>query len=78
MAWSGLGTEKARGERFNLGHDRLSNAGGGIERLLNPPDEHRRIHPTAPAIRLDAMAGFAYVDGASITIVKIAVHKLEI
>ena len=32
----------------------MSNAGGGIERLLNPPDEHRRIHPTAPAIRLDA------------------------
>jgi len=39
----------------------LSNAGGGIERLLNPPDEHRRIHPTAPAIRLDATGAFFFV-----------------
>jgi hypothetical protein len=23
-----------------------------LNRLLNPPDEHRRIHPIAPAIRL--------------------------
>ena len=23
-----------------------------------PPDEHRRIHPTAPAIRLDATGAF--------------------
>ena len=30
-AWSALGTEKEKGERFSLGHDRLSGAGGGSE-----------------------------------------------
>jgi hypothetical protein len=36
MAWSARITAKVSGERFNLGHDRWSNAGGSIERLLRP------------------------------------------
>ena len=44
-----------------------NNAGGGIERSLSPPDEHRRIHPTAPAIRLDATGGFRILSADSKT-----------
>ena len=36
MALSAHTTEKVWGDRFNLGHDRLGNAGGSIERLLRP------------------------------------------
>jgi hypothetical protein len=62
-----LVTTKAKGERLNLGHDRLSNAGGDIECSLSPPDEHRRIHPTAPAIRLDATGAFRILSADSKT-----------
>jgi hypothetical protein len=30
-AWSARITAKAQGERFNLGHERLSDAGGGLK-----------------------------------------------
>jgi len=33
----------------------------------NPPDEHRRIHPTAPAIRLDATGAFRILSADSKT-----------
>jgi hypothetical protein len=36
----------------------LGNASGGIEPSLSPPDEICHIHPTAPAIRLDATGAF--------------------
>ena len=32
-AWSARITAKAKGKRFNLGHERLSDAGGGSELL---------------------------------------------
>jgi hypothetical protein len=62
MAWSGRITAKAKGEHLNLGHERLSDAGGSIEYVLCPPDEHRRIRPTAPS-RLDVAGAFCILSG---------------
>jgi len=57
-------TAKAWAGRLSLGHDRLSNTGGGIERLLSPPDEQRRVYiQPCPRHPLGCDGGFWYTVG---------------